>query len=336
VATIRDVAWRAGVGVGTVSRVLNGSPSVSEETRRRVQQAIDELHFVPNLSARRLSSGKTGEIAVIAPFFTRPAFIERLRGIQERLLESAYELSLYNVEPPRRRDQCLREVPRSRRADGVLILSLPPRDDDLPYLAQADTPIVLVDANHPSLSALNRVIVDDVLGGRTAAQHLIALGHRKIAYLSDYLDTPFNFTSSRDRCLGYRQALQQGGIEFRPEYFVQGEHSMAHAHQAALALLNLPDPPTAIFAASDDQALGVLKAARTLGRRIPQDLSVIGYDDIEVAAYAGLTTIRQQLHASGRRGAELLLDLLRGACSQVVCETLPTELIVRSTTAPPA
>jgi len=170
--TSRDVARRAGVGVGTVSRVLNGSASVRVETRQRVQNAIDELHFVPNLSARRLSTGKTGAIAVIAPFFTRPAFIERLRGIQARLFESSHDLNLYNVETPRRRDQCIREAPRPQRADGVIILSLSPRDDDLPYLALAETPIVLVDANHPSLSELNRIVVDDVHGGQTATQHL--------------------------------------------------------------------------------------------------------------------------------------------------------------------
>jgi DNA-binding LacI/PurR family transcriptional regulator len=336
VATIRDVARRAGVGVGTVSRVLNGSPSVSGDTRRRVQCAIDELHFVPNLSARRLSTGRTGEIAVIAPFFTRPAFIERLRGVQERLLESAYDLNLYNVETPRRRDQCLREAPRARRADGVIILSLPPRDDDLPYLAQAETPIVLVDANHPSLSALNRIIVDDVCGGRAAAQHLIDLGHRRIAFLSDWLDSPFNFTSSRDRYLGYCRALKEAGADVRPEYFTQGEHSLSEARRSTLALLGLPLPPTAIFAASDDQALGVLEAARDAGLRVPADLSVIGYDDIEIAAYVGLTTIRQQLYESGRRGVELLLEMLQGKRTEVVCEILPTELIVRSTTAPPA
>lgn len=334
--TIRDVARKADVGVGTVSRVLNGSPSVSVETRRRVQAAIDELRFVPNLTARRLSTGKTGVIAVIAPFFTRPAFIERLRGIQARLLESAYDLNLYNVETPRRRDQCLREAPRPQRADGVVILSLPPRDDDLPYLAQAETPIVLVDANHPSLSALNRIIVDDVAGGYAATRHLIDLGHRRIAFLCDWLDSPFNFTSNRDRYRGYRQALQEAGIEARPEYFVQGEHSLPEARRLAQSLLALPEPPTAIFAASDDQALGVLEAARAAQRRVPEDLSVIGYDDIEIAAYVGLTTIRQLLYESGRRGVELLLEMLQGKRTEVVCETLPTELIVRRTTAPPS
>jgi len=129
--------------------------------------------------------------------------------------------------------------------------------------------------------------------------------------------------------------LKAAGIEARGEYFVQGEHSLAEARSMAQTLLALPQPPTAIFAASDDQALGVLEAARAAGRRVPEELSVIGYDDIEIAAYVGLTTIRQQLYESGRRGVELLLEMLQGKRSEPVCETLPTELVVRRTTAPP-
>jgi DNA-binding LacI/PurR family transcriptional regulator len=334
-ATIRDVARAAGVGLGTVSRVINDSPSVSIETRQRVQQVIDELHFVPNPTARRLSSGKTLDIAVIVPFFTRPSVTERLRGIESMLSESEYDLIIYNVETAERRDACMREISRKDRADGVIIISLSPRDSDLPFLLNAEHPIVLVDANHDSLVGLNRVIVDDVAGGRLATQHLIDLGHRRIAYISDTLDTPFNFTSSRDRLKGYQQTLQAAGIPVCPEYHLQDEHGRYEAYRMAMRLLRLPDPPTAIFSASDTQAMGVLQAARELDLAIPDDLSVIGYDDIEVAEYLGLTTIRQMLYESGQRGVELLLEILETPNKQAVCEVLPTELIVRATTAPP-
>ena len=177
--TIRDVARIAGVGLGTVSRVINVSPMVSEATRKRVLEVITELDFVPNPTARRLSLGKTLTIAVIVPFFTRPAHLERLRGVQESLAESEYDLIIYNVDTVQRRDTCIQEVPRRERADGVLVIALSPRDEDLLALEKADVPIVLIDANHPSLTHLNRVIVDDVQGGFDATRYLIDLGHRQ-------------------------------------------------------------------------------------------------------------------------------------------------------------
>jgi DNA-binding LacI/PurR family transcriptional regulator len=332
-ATIRDVARLAGVGIGTVSRVINNSPLVSEPTRQRVMWAIEELAFVPNQTARKLSLGKTLTISVITPFFTRPAFIERLRGIEQTLAKSAYEMTLYNVESVARRDECLREVPLRERTDGIIILSLSPNDADLPYLESVKVPIVLIDAQHAALTRFTRILIDDVAGGRAAVNHLIELGHRQIAYISDPLETPFNFTSSRDRFTGYRQALQQAGIAFRPEYHLQGEHGRAPAHRMAKQLLSAANPPSAIFAASDTQALGVLEAARESGLRVPQDLSVIGYDDIEISEYLGITTMRQQLYESGLRGVELLLASLADPSLAPVCEYLPVELVVRGTTA---
>ncbi|MEW5872381.1 MAG: LacI family DNA-binding transcriptional regulator [Chloroflexota bacterium] len=334
-ATIRDVAKRAGVGLGTVSRVLNDSPLVSQTTRQRVLAVIAELNFVPNPTARRLSLGKTLTVAVIVPFFTRPAFIERLRGIEHALMESQYDLNIYNVETVKRRDQCIHDVPRRERVDGVLIISLPPRDEDVDWLMRADVPIVLVDANHPSLTSFNRVVIDDVHGGLLATQHLIDLGHRRIGYISDWLESPFNFTSSRDRFRGYLQALGAAGISARADYHGQGEHGRYEARSLAENMLALPERPTAIFAASDTQAMGVLEAAREAGLKVPEEISVIGYDDIEVAEYLGLTTIRQLMYESGQRGVELLLDVLEEPNEEPVCEVLPTELIVRNTTAPP-
>ncbi len=332
--TIRDVARKAGVGLGTVSRVINGSPMVSDATRKRVLNVIAELDFVPNPTARRLSLGKTLTIAVIVPFFTRPAHLERLRGIQDSLAESEYDLIIYNVDTIQRRDACLQEVPRRERADGVLVIALSPRDEDLPSLEKADVPIVLIDANHPSLTQLNRVIVDDVQGGYEATRHLLELGHRKIGYISDPLQTAFNFTSSRDRYRGYRKALEEAGIAFRPEYHGQGEHGRYEAQRLAEEMLALPDPPTAIFAASDTQALGVLEAARSSGLGVPEDVSVIGYDDIEIAEYLGLTTIRQLLFELGQRGVEILLRAIEGPDLKPVTEVLPTELVPRKTTGP--
>jgi DNA-binding LacI/PurR family transcriptional regulator len=329
------VARKAGVGLGTVSRVLNQSPLVSDATRERVLTAIAELNFRPNTSARRLSLGRTLTVAVVVPFFTRPAFVERLRGVESVLARSDYDLVLYNVETPERRDRCFQEVTQPNRADGVLIVSLPPRADDVVYLQQATVPIVLLDANHPSLGGLNRLIVDDVAGSRQAVEHLIGLGHQRIGYICDWLNSPFNFTSSADRLRGYQQALAAAGLLLRPEYCAEGEHGHLEARRLAEAMLALSERPTAIFAASDTQALGVLEAARRAGLRVPADLSVVGYDDIEVSEYLGLTTVRQAMYQSGQQAVNLLLGLLANPDTEPVCRTLSTELIVRQTTAAP-
>lgn len=333
--TIRDVAKHAGVGLGTVSRVINDSPLVSEATRKRVLDAINELNYVPNPTARRLSLRKTLTIGAIAPFFTRPSITERLRGIEYTLAESEYDLIIYNVETVERRDTLIRTLPLRKLVDGILIISLSPRDEDIPHLTMTDIPVVLIDANHPSLTSLNRVVVDDVEGGRVATQHLIDLGHTRIGYISDPLQNPFNFTSSRDRYWGYRQALENASITFNPAHHGQGMHGRYEAYRLTKQILSLPERPTAIFAASDTQAMGVLEAARELDLRIPEDLSVIGYDDIEIAEYLNLTTIRQLLFESGQTGVQLLLETLAAPSKDPVCEVLPTELIVRGTTASP-
>jgi DNA-binding LacI/PurR family transcriptional regulator len=331
--TIRDVAKQAGVGIATVSRVLNNSPSVREETRQKVLEAIVELDYRPNPIARRLSLGKTLTIGVIVPFFTRPAFVERLRGIEHTLSDSEYDLIIFNVESAAKRDTVFHDILRQERVDGLLIISLSPGSTDVNRFLRANVPTVLIDdARH---SQLSQVVVDDVNGGYLATQHLIELGHRKIGYVSDLFDNPFNFISSKNRYSGYRRALDEAEISFRPEYHRQGEHGRQVACEMAQQLLSLSDPPTAIFAASDTQAIGVLEAARNLGLQVPHELSVIGFDDIEVAEYLNLTTIRQPFFASGVEGVELLLEAIATPSSTPRQIVLHVELVIRDTTAPP-
>jgi DNA-binding LacI/PurR family transcriptional regulator len=334
-ATIRDVAKKAGVGLGTVSRVINQSPQVSQETRQRVQQAIDALNYRPNPIARRLSWGKTLTIAAIAPFFTRPATIERLRGVELSITGTEYDLIVFNVETPERRDFTFDEVARRERVDGALIISLPPALHDLDRFHAASIPIVLVDVNHPELTRFNRVIVDDVAGGYKATRHLLQIKHRRIAYISDSFDDPFHFSASRYRFEGYQKALEEAGIAIDPRLHRHGDHGRYEAERLASEMLRLREPPTAIFAASDTQALGVLEAARALGLRVPEDLSVIGYDDVEFADYVGLTTVRQQLFESGQVGLQLLLDAISDPTREPACVQMQSELVIRSTTAPP-
>ena len=330
-STIRDVAKKAKVGIATVSRVLNNSPAVSDETRQRVLNAIDELNYKPNLIARQLSIGKTQTIGVILPYLTLPSYVERLRGIQSVLDESNYDLILFVAETPSKRDTFFEKLADKSRVDGLIIISLPPTDEQAERFIHENQPVVLVDAYHSRLSS---IIVNDIQGGRLATKHLIELGHKKIAYISDYLNTPF-YPSMQYRYKGYRKALEEEKIPYYQKYHLQGDRGRFYAQQMTRQLLNLKDPPTAIFAASDTHAIGALDVAQEVGIKVPDELSVIGYDGIRDAEYVNLTTIEQNLFESGVESASMLLTMLREKPSDVYKAELSIKLVIRNTTAPP-
>src|ERR1700733_7789992 len=327
--TIRDVARHAKVGVGTVSRVLNDSPMVSEDARRRVHRTIDELGYRRSSTARNLSLGRTQMIGVVAPFFTSNSVLERLRGVVHKLRDhSDYDLVLFDVETIPQRNDAFSSFARTDRVDGLLVMSLRPNDEEVERLHREGMPVVLVDVRHP---ALPRIVIDDVLGGQLATEHLLDRGHTRIGFIGD-APTPFGFTSSEHRRQGMARALRRAGIKRRDDYEMRGPHGREEARDLAERLLRLPDPPTAIFAASDVQAMGVLAAARSMRLRVPQDLAVIGFDDIEVAEVLGLTTVHQPLRETGARGVELLLAAIDGMGSEPTEELAPLTVIVRRTT----
>jgi DNA-binding LacI/PurR family transcriptional regulator len=316
-ATIRDVARHAGVSVATVSRVLNDIPVVRTEMRDRVRAAIAELGYRPSSTARSLSLGRSQAIGVVAPFFTTPSVVERLRGVSQRAGDHGYGLMLFDVETPEQRAGAFRDFARLDRVDGLLVISLPLLDDEVEALERDRLPVVMVDIGHPRVP---HVVIDDVRGGELATEHMLARGHTRIAFVGDRPDNPFGFTSSEQRRRGYHAALRKAGVPAAPELEAHGRHGRDEARELAVALLRRDDRPTAVFAASDTQAVGVLEAARALDLRVPEDVAVIGYDDIEIAEPLGLTTVRQPLRQSGARGADLLLAKIAGAATQ------PTEL----------
>jgi LacI family transcriptional regulator len=330
-ATISDVAAHAGVGAGTVSRVLNNSPQVTASTRARVLAAIELLDYRPNPMARGLSRGRCQTIGVVVPFFTHASAIERLRGVMAALDDSQYDLVLFNVQSPLHRDEHFKALRRRDRADGLLVISLPPPTPELARLREAQVPVVLVDARGPGVPT---VVTDDVTGGRMATEHLLALGHERIAFIGDHPDNVFGFTASPAREQGYRAALADAGLTVDERFVRYGGHDRTVAERLAAELFALDTTPTAVFASSDVQATGVIAAAHAAGLDVPRDVSVVGFDDVELAGYARLTTIRQPLFDSGRLGAELLLRALaaNGDHDETVHE-LPIELVVRSTTA---
>ena len=326
--TIRDVARHANVGVGTVSRVLNDSPLVSEDARRRVRKTIEELGYRRSSTARRLSLGRTQTIGVVAPFFTTRSVVERLRGVVERLREwSDYDLLLFDVETLDQRADAFEDFAARDRVDGLLIVSLRPSDEEVRRLQLERLPVVLIDVSHPALA---RVVIDDEHGGRIAAEHLLAKGHRRIGFVGD-APSPFGFTSSELRRRGMRAALRSAGIKQPRALEKRGPHGREEAFEMALELLAMQDRPTAIFAASDVQAMGVIQAAASLELRVPEDVAVIGFDDIEEASVLGLTTVRQPLRESGARGAELLMSAIEGREPEPVEELAPLTVIERRT-----
>ncbi|HET9522151.1 MAG TPA: LacI family DNA-binding transcriptional regulator [Candidatus Limnocylindrales bacterium] len=333
--TIRDVARRAGVSVATASRALNGKQVVHPETRDRILAVMEELGFAPSPAARRLSLGRTLTVGVVVSFLTRPQAAERIRGVDAVLADSEFDLVIYNVESVQKRDHYLGTLAQSQRTDGLLVMSLPPSPDVVAVLGRAPVPVVFIDVHTPSVAAMPRVIGDDVAGGALAAQHLMALGHRSIGFIGDAVSSPFGFTSSTDREAGFTRELASSGVVIPPHWFGHGAHGRYEARALAGRMLNEDDRPTAIFAASDTQALGVIAAASEAGLHVPDDVSVIGYDDIEAADYVGLSTVRQQLFESGRRGAEILLGEIDHRADEPPVVQLPPELVVRATTAPP-
>ena len=331
--TIYDVARAAGVGVGTVSRVLNNSTRVSPETQEKVLTAIRELGFRRSKAARQLSTGtQHRNIGAIMPYITPPSFVERLRGMQTALSHQAndFNLILYTVsEPKRQHDQLLALIDQSN-LDGLLITTLNVTDEERELLTQAGIPFVLLSdvcAGEP-----NCISPDNIHGGYMATQHLLELGHRRVAYVGDEFPNDYGVPTGELRYQGYVTALAAYDVPFHAEYAALGVHGEEAAYKLTQGLLSLREPPTAIFAMSDIQAVGCMLAIRAAGLRVPEDISVIGFDDVQLSRYVGLTTVRQHLEQSGYLGMQTLLDLLSTPENVKPRHLPPLELVVRQTT----
>jgi len=333
--TIADVAAAAGVGVGTVSRVLNGGVNVRESTQRNVQEVIERLGYRPSHLAAALSRGTARTVAILVPHLTRPSTVARLAGALAVLDEQGYDTIVCNVDTPQQRDHHLAALTARHRADGVIVVSVHLARQHLAAFSRGGVPLVTVDA---TAVGVPQTIIDDVAGGRLATSHLLGLGHRRIGFVGDSTgrgEHDLGFGSSRRRLRGYRQELAAAGIDLDPELVRLGPHGPAVAAELADQLLRLPDPPTAIFAASDTQAIGVLSAAERRGFGVPGRLSVVGFDDIESAALLNLSTVRQPLERSGAEGARRLCALLHGITVRPLRQLLPLRIVRRSSSARP-
>jgi LacI family transcriptional regulator, galactose operon repressor len=330
--TIYDVARLAGVSTATVSRALNGTGQISPATRKAIEEAVEKLGYRPNTIARSLVKRSTQTIAVMFPDIGDPFYPALIKGVQALADEQSYTILLCTAEGDPEREESYLNLLRAKQVDGALVDGLVlPRSRIAPIVDEG-FPIVSLDRDidFPSIPLVQ---VDNRLGGRLATEHLLELGHRRIAHISGRPE----LRHSEERLSGYRDALADAGVDVDPSLVDAGGFTEAGGYRAMQELLERDPSFTAVFAVNDVTAVGALRAIRESGRRVPEDLSVVGFDDLWLAAYLWppLTTVRQPLLEIGRRATEILLEVIRGERkSRRVRHILKPELIVRESTAP--
>lgn len=330
-AGIDDVAERAGVSTATVSRALSGRGPVAEATRARVEEAARSLGYVVSSTASGLASGRTRNIGVLLPYLDRWFFSTVLGGIADTLLDDGYDIALYNLTDDRRhRAEIFETSLRRGRVDGVIAISIELDADERRRLSELNRPVVAIGGPTPGVATLS---VDDVAVGRLATEHLLALGHTRIAHLG--ADTRFDsdFHVPAQRRAGFDAALEAAGIPAAAAPFDGADFTVRGGHDAATRLLDVDDAPTAIFAVSDEMAIGAMLAARELGLRVPEDVSVVGVDGHELGEFFQLTTVAQFPREQGARAAAAILAAIEGEPPHA--EPLEHRLVDRGSTAPP-
>jgi LacI family transcriptional regulator len=331
--TIKEVAAAAQVSIKTVSRVLNNEVSVSDETRQHVQAVIDRLGYVPNLSARRLKSGKSRSLALVLPLVTSSYAGKLLSCVLAEARCHGY--SLLVLEDRMDEPDGLKFIKRTildRQSDGLLIA--PPGADNpqlVEFVRERDVPIVLITPNfsNPSYSSIE---VTDRKGGYEATCYLLELGHRRIAHITTLKSERF----SQERLGGYLDALREAGVLLDSSLIQEGENTVETGYAAALRLLDQPEPPTAFFAGDDEMAVGAMFAIWQRGLRVPEDISVVGYDDAPIArqVFPALTTVSQTIDEIARVAVNKLVGLIEGHSVETENMPVSTHLIIRDSCAP--
>lgn len=339
--TIYDIADRARVSIATVSRVLNGHDRVSEATRLRVLRAAEHLGYEPHASAQSLARKQTGVVGAIVPMTASYFFMEVLRGFQDRVDQSPYDLLVYAGRTMGTVDHLLGRALQRGRSDGVLLVSAPIDAERARKLQAGGRPVVLVDNAHEGFASVS---VDNRLGGAIAVRHLLDRGHRRIGLV---LPDPGTIPAAA-RLDGYKDALCSAGLRFDERLVVTAEGAQEESgytryagYRGVQTLLERfasrpADRPTAYFFGADVLALGGLRAFREVGLRYPDDVEVVGFDDVDSSAYVGLTTMRQPMAEMGRMGMDLLLQRIADPGAAPVHAVFAPELVVRETTGGPA
>jgi LacI family transcriptional regulator len=332
-ATIREIAELAGVSIATVSRVVNGREDVSPETRELVQRVVRERGYTANRNARGLSAGKTGLIGATVPMLHHAYFSYILAGAAEGLYEQDMRLVLSPTMHEHHREVSLLERLMHGTTDGAVIILPEESSDELELLLNHGYRFVVIDPLLPLNERIPAVSAAHAAGADQAMKHLLSLGHTRIAAITG----PRGWKATDDRCRGYYAALAAAGIMPDPELEVESNFEIGGGAAAAEQLLDLSERPTAIFCFNDNMAIGAMQTARARGVRIPEDLSIVGFDDLEEAEIVTppLTTVRQPLAEMGRIAVSLLMRLLDNQRLEALHVELGTRLVVRDSTAPP-
>ncbi len=330
-ASIGDVAALAGVSVATVSRAIRGLPNVSPATRSRVLDAAAQLQYVAHPHASRLAAGHTMTVGMVVPLLTQWFFTQVVAGAEGVLAANGYDVMLYGVPDTRSMKRFVDEMPLSKRVDGLIVVDLPLLTDDFDRLCEAG-PLVSVGVASPRASS---VTIDNEEAAATATRHLVNLGHRHVGLICHLPPQALEFTAPVQRRRGYERVLSESGIALREELIVPGNFALQGGAEAMAQLLTVDRPPTAVFAESDEMAIGALKTVRDAGLHVPTDMSIIGFDDHDMAAYMDLTTVAQPALLQGETAATLLLGhMAEKDPSEATSVVLPTKMIVRATTGP--
>ena len=330
---IQDVARVAGVSTATVSRALRGLPNVSQETRARVQDAARELGYVPSPSAASLASGRTRTIGLLTPWVSRWFFANVIEGAERALRQVGYDALLYTFDVAR--EQPRRAVDPTvlrRRVDGILVVGLPLSDTEVASLESLAVPLAFVGTGRDDHLTVR---LDDYDAGLRATAHLVSRGHRRIGHVTGTPDDDHSWSPPAARHSGWVDALRGAGIEPDPGWEVNGNFDVQGGRSSTHRLLDAHPELTAIFASSDEMAMGVILAARDRGLEVPADLSVIGIDGHDLGELVGLTTVSQDAAGQGAQAADLLFALIsRGsATTQGSLVVHPTRLVERGSTA---
>lgn len=327
--TIREVAESAGVSYATVSHVINNTRLVSPETRERVLAAMDALNYHPNALARSLRQGKTNTIGLVLPDSANPFFAEISRSIEDEAFKKGYSVFLCNTELDTQRELFYVDVLSKKQVDGIIFVAAGEQADSLDFLLRRRMPVVMIDRDVPNVE-VDAVLTDNQLGGFLATRHLLELGHRRIACIAG----PSSITPSAERIIGYRRALEEAGLPYDETLVIRGDYHSQSGMEITHTILQMDPRPTAIFALNDLMALGALRAASEAGYSVPQDLAVVGYDDLELARFTNppLTTIAQPKKEVGARAIDLLVDRMSRKSRAPSRLVLPPELIVRRST----
>jgi DNA-binding LacI/PurR family transcriptional regulator len=334
-AKIDDVARLAGVSTATVSRALRGLPVVTPETRARVLSAAAELGYVASPSASRLAGGRSGSVGVVVPRVTRWFFATLVDAAEEVLRASGHDVLLFNLAGRQAASRRLfHGSSLQKRVDALILACVPRTAADDAALDRLGMPMVVIGGRRPGWGS---VCIDDVAAARTATEHLISLGHRRIAHLAGDSHDEFASTVHIDRRDGYRQALIAAGLQPDDALEVEVEFTVDGGASGMAELLGRGEPPpTAVFAACDEIAMGAMRTLREWGLGVPADVSVIGIDDHDLSAVLGLTTVAQPAAAEGRLAASMLLESLTGGANvRPLDVVVPTRLVRRETTGPP-